>query len=464
VTLSPRFPARHAPALACLTIAAGIGLVATPTAQAVPAFARKYGTSCATCHTIFPKLNPFGEAFRRNGYRFPGKDSDNVQAETVPMSQEAYKKLFPHALWPSRIMASIPIAVGFNGAATLHPDKHSAAAEADNKTIFTLQDLTEEGQLWAAGSFTDYTTFFGELAFSEDGVEVEHGAVQFGDLFGRPHWFNLWVGKMMPNYTSFGMHSTYLADMALPMVMVASLYGAPDETWSFAAAPAGVELNGMFGGRFSYAIGLNAGKNADVRYSNNVYAHLGFKLGGLRLDGEGGQTVVNAKKPWEETALTVDVLGYFADSFFTNMADEIQQDKTLLGAGSVRAQWRSLELNSGVWFERHNNAFTDGGKVGALVQYDELSYVIFPWLVPAARFEYVRLAPTGHETVQHMNLILGIDALVYANLKLQLAATIEMGKGSPMPDGWMMTGAIAPDPGVFKGEVESITLGLSYAL
>ena len=42
-------------------------------ARAVPVFSRKYQTSCQTCHTIFPKLNPFGQAFRFNGYRMPGK-------------------------------------------------------------------------------------------------------------------------------------------------------------------------------------------------------------------------------------------------------------------------------------------------------------------------------------------------------------------------------------------------------
>jgi hypothetical protein len=33
--------------------------VAAP-ARAIPAFARKYGTSCLTCHTVYPKLTPFG--------------------------------------------------------------------------------------------------------------------------------------------------------------------------------------------------------------------------------------------------------------------------------------------------------------------------------------------------------------------------------------------------------------------
>ena len=32
--------------------------------NAIPAFARQYRTSCATCHSDFPKLNDFGKAFK----------------------------------------------------------------------------------------------------------------------------------------------------------------------------------------------------------------------------------------------------------------------------------------------------------------------------------------------------------------------------------------------------------------
>lgn len=38
--------------------AAIIGLLSAAPAHAIPAFARKYETSCLTCHTIYPKLNP----------------------------------------------------------------------------------------------------------------------------------------------------------------------------------------------------------------------------------------------------------------------------------------------------------------------------------------------------------------------------------------------------------------------
>ena len=53
------------------------------TAYAVPAFARKYQTSCQTCHSVFPKLNAHGEAFRLRGYRMPAEDEDMVKEPPV---------------------------------------------------------------------------------------------------------------------------------------------------------------------------------------------------------------------------------------------------------------------------------------------------------------------------------------------------------------------------------------------
>src|ERR1700737_168500 len=42
-----------------------------PSAMAVPIFAERYGVSCQTCHTVVPRLNPFGENFRDAGFRWP---------------------------------------------------------------------------------------------------------------------------------------------------------------------------------------------------------------------------------------------------------------------------------------------------------------------------------------------------------------------------------------------------------
>ncbi|HZV83039.1 MAG TPA: hypothetical protein VFF53_12810, partial [Geobacteraceae bacterium] len=37
-------------------------------AKAIPAFSREHNTECATCHTIFPELNEYGDVFLKNGF------------------------------------------------------------------------------------------------------------------------------------------------------------------------------------------------------------------------------------------------------------------------------------------------------------------------------------------------------------------------------------------------------------
>jgi hypothetical protein len=46
-----------------------VHLVATPSANALPAFARKYGLRCSACHESWPMLNYFGQKFKDNGYQ-----------------------------------------------------------------------------------------------------------------------------------------------------------------------------------------------------------------------------------------------------------------------------------------------------------------------------------------------------------------------------------------------------------
>ena len=52
-------------------ISLAVVLAMPPPASAIPAFSRKYGTSCTTCHSDFPKLNDFGKAFKDAGFKFP---------------------------------------------------------------------------------------------------------------------------------------------------------------------------------------------------------------------------------------------------------------------------------------------------------------------------------------------------------------------------------------------------------
>src|ERR1700726_4066299 len=49
--------------------------LSTVKVRPLPAFARKYGMPCSSCHLGWPMLSPFGQAFKDNGYQM-GNDRD----------------------------------------------------------------------------------------------------------------------------------------------------------------------------------------------------------------------------------------------------------------------------------------------------------------------------------------------------------------------------------------------------
>ena len=63
-----------------LVVLGAIELAAPQESHAIPAFARKYDADCAMCHyPVVPRLNNFGQMYRRMGYRTPdevNKDQD----------------------------------------------------------------------------------------------------------------------------------------------------------------------------------------------------------------------------------------------------------------------------------------------------------------------------------------------------------------------------------------------------
>jgi hypothetical protein len=454
------------PRLVPFSVAALVAAAALP-AGAIPVFARKYGTSCQTCHTVYPKLTPFGEAFRRNGFRFPGTDSDYWKQETVALQPKT------QGADPATLTAIPPLSLGANGQAVLHPDKNSSGGAADNHAIFSLRDLIAEAHTWAGGSLNDKTTYFAEVTFSSDGtVDVEHAQVYFSDIAGPAHALNLRVGRGFNNISSFGVHSSYIADTRGVSLAVAGLQGG-SPSWNVLDHFNGLEATGVLDGRLDYSVGINAGLSSQLVSAENVYAHAGYKIGGLRLDGE-GKSETNPLRPWEETALTLEVFGYHAygSSDYANPAGGTVtfNDTTNGGGGGLRAQLGSLELNSGVYWEHHSHVTPDftaltAASATAWAHYDELSYVVFPWLVPAVRFEYFALSPEGATTQHLYRLLPGVAMTYMPNVKLTVVAVIEGATGNP-PGGWGPVGGSAAPPDMTSSlgpELEGVTFTAAIA-
>ena len=99
------------------SVAAGAGILMmfSPTkSYAIPPFARKYHTSCQTCHIDFPKLNDFGKAFKDAGFKFPVDDETFIKEPPVMLGAPATKDAFPNSIWPGEISGMPPVGLRYN--------------------------------------------------------------------------------------------------------------------------------------------------------------------------------------------------------------------------------------------------------------------------------------------------------------------------------------------------------------
>ena len=144
----------------------------------LPAFARKYGMPCSACHDSWPRLSPFGQAFKDNGYQL-GNDRD------APIYQHP-------AYWP----------VTFRITPIWHRETTNLVA-VDGATPGTTAEtrVVTEGFDWTGLDFHTAGTLAKNISFyvlpSSDSTGAFHFEAVFArldNLFGTS-WFNVKFGK-----------------------------------------------------------------------------------------------------------------------------------------------------------------------------------------------------------------------------------------------------------------------------
>src|SRR5215510_2217408 len=125
----------------------------TEPVSALPIFARRYETSCLTCHIMPPKLNAFGIAFRNNGFRIPLNEEKFVKAPDVALGAPAWKRLWPKAVWPGAITGVPPISIRVATDLNFRP----------TSPINTNFDFPNGITAYFAGSANDSFSYFGSI-------------------------------------------------------------------------------------------------------------------------------------------------------------------------------------------------------------------------------------------------------------------------------------------------------------
>ncbi|MGO9485769.1 MAG: cytochrome C [Rhodomicrobium sp.] len=158
---------RFTPLSSWSSIAAGLFFlmagetILPPAALAVPAYARQTGQTCATCHTAWPELTPYGRQFKLTGYTAGGTRCGDGSAETdktqVPLAVMAWPATYTS--YRDKAANPSPPPGNFN----------------DNEWISGQFSLFVAGQLYCdVGSFAQMTYDRSVNAFGWDNTDIRY--------------------------------------------------------------------------------------------------------------------------------------------------------------------------------------------------------------------------------------------------------------------------------------------------
>lgn len=428
-------------------------------AQAIPAFARKYETSCMTCHVAPPKLNAFGRAFKNRGYRMPKDDEDLIKQKQVLMGAAAWKQVWPKAIWPADIPGGNYFAISFKTAFTVNP---GAAVTNEFNGIGGVA-------LLMGGTIGESLSFFGDFDLFENGNPGGIGRAYI--QYNHPsHWFNVSVGQLQPraqpfqadlSLTGFTGQTDYLANV-FPMTSTGNFFGFSPaqkgvEFWGGREGPKGkgglMWAAGVVNGELGDAAdaladvpevgdqiaGIKKGiaghsGQFDMNSGKDFYFQGSYKIGGMGVFGSGAESTLKQTNNWRDDSLTLG--GYFyrgtTAAFLSTAAPEPVFDpsgNTFYRAGAT-LDWWFKDLNVfGGWQRNHDN-LKDGTLANAGITTVEANYVLpWPWIQPAVRFEAIK--PDFGASFNRTTL--STTVLIRANMILQFQGFLKSDKAPDWP-------------------------------
>lgn len=436
----------------------GMVVVSPRQGTAIPAFARKYQTSCTTCHNNYPELNDFGEAFKKNGFKFPTDDETFVKEPPVMLGAKAQRSVFPKAVYPGEIPGTIPIGFRYSGYAMYNSKQPLSLGFLPRTDLFTPNTFTIIG----AGSLGERISFWIDDDISAGGSGAEGGLgdgyLRFNDLghyIGLPKdALNLRFGQFELDLPFTQARTINLTDYDIyDQASVAASQGTTDNPFAFAAPQRGIEIGGYpHDGNFNWSVALVNGNNDSpaARNSKDVYIRVSEKFN-LERDASVRKEVQAAGPtgPRDHTSLRVGAFYYYG-------RNALNVDGTLFpgfptlhepfyrAGADFRFKYRHFELY-GLGMHGHDdnllaNPLTFTNTPGPPVTFSggfvESEYWFYPWLIGLMRYDVVNSPADFLNGASRSNtrnrFSPGVQFLVRANIKV--AFEYQYRWQQPVPD------------------------------
>jgi hypothetical protein len=265
-------------AVPALILLAAVLFPAPKPANAIPAFARKYGLPCSACHIGWPELNNFGQVFRDNGYQM-------MNERDSPITRDPSYFPITVRITPQWHRESANNQVVDNTPGSGEGGSHPGTLTTDG---FDLSGL----DLWFAGTLYKNISF-SVLPSSDQNASFhfENAFVRFDNLL-HSSWLNFKVGK-------------FELDLPVSEKRLLTLSGDGGFYYIYHFTP--LNDQNPFGGIGDNQLGMElAGHNANS-YTRYTFAALSS------VDGNPGVVLSNGNP----AGRTFDYYGHFEQGFNT---------------------------------------------------------------------------------------------------------------------------------------------------
>lgn len=361
----------------------------------IPAFARQYRTSCSTCHSMAPKLNVLGEAFRLNGYRLPENEQLIRREAGVPLGDPEWRELWPRSIWPGELPATPPVALRIESDVVRRPGGARASS--------WRWEFPHEVYLLAGANLGGSVAAFLEAIWSpDDGVELAQAKVKFQDPlpYVPRRLLNLWVGLQNAalltlsdrQHDRAGLQRFLWQDFSIGRVELAhpsvSNPVRSPVTFSLVETRPTIELNGLPKPWAYYAVGLTRETvAADSAAADGWYYKARVKVGGLRLNGTyrpGAGPVPKGHGQLLDRSVVLEHFAYFGKA---RVAERAPTSYAATGVGA-RVLLGRLDVGGGYVLARFRRAWDGvGGDARHSAVFGKVDYLVFPWLMAYLKAE-----------------------------------------------------------------------------
>jgi len=402
-------------------------ILPTP-ASAIPAFSRQHKTECSTCHTIYPELNEFGDAFLKNGYVYPGKKQAAVavkagDAKGEAQEEQSRKSGGNEGLWLSGLPELLP--VSFTGTVDV---AYKNDAGDGNKVDLSTRSL----RLHAGGAFREAAGFFLTYNLYSQGPNSSvqtpannanvpsNNSPDIYELFaiwrqalGSP--VSLRVGRFEPKLSLWKTSNRAIRTPSYASTSYRVGNELVHSPFSLDAPEDAIELNALLGNRVYLAGGV-VDRNGQDR--KDGYAHLSVKIGGTDFKGEEPEVDLEHDSIWDYLTVTLGGFGYLGSNGKTLADDKSgtthNRNQFYRAGAECDILYKRLHLKGSGVFGRDDNPDFNDSPVTQLLTHayafeGEYMFGAPVNLIAVLRYEYQEDATGGTRRY--------IPALVYAPLQ-----------------------------------------------